>query len=322
MDTPIRLGVSACLLGQPVRFDGGHKHDRFLTGELGPYVEFVPVCPETEAGFGVPRESMRLVGEPESPRLVTNRTKRDLTGPMQAWTAARVEQLADENLCGFIFKSGSPSSGMTRVKVYPEAGGMARPLGIGLFARAFMDRFPLLPVEDEGRLHDPGLRENFIERLFAMRRWQQTLEASCRDGVCGLGPLIAFHTRHKLLIMAHSPDHARKMGRLAATAKDQPPGTVLSAYQTLLLEALARLATPAKNINVLQHIAGYFRRHISDDERLELAEIFESYRAGLVPLIVPVTLCNHHVRKLAEPYLRQQYYLNPHPIELKLRNHV
>lgn len=322
MDQPIRLGVSACLLGQPVRFDGGHKHDRWITGELGRYVQFVPVCPEAEAGFGVPRESMRLVGDPENPRLVTTRTRRDMTAPMQAFAAARVEQLAGENLCGFIFKSQSPSSGMARVKVYPEAGGMSRQAGVGLFAKAFMARFPLLPVEEEGRLNDPGLRENFIERLFAMRRWQDVLAGSCREEACGLGPLVAYHTRHKLLIMAHSPDHARKMGRLVATAKDQPSDAVLAAYQTLLLEALTKLATPARNVNVLEHIAGYFRRSISDDERLELAETFTCYREGLLPLIVPVTLCNHHVRKLGEPYLSAQYYLNPHPIELKLRNHV
>lgn len=320
----IRLGVSACLLGQAVRYDGGHKHDRWITGELGPYVHFVPVCPEVEAGFGVPREAMRLVdrltGDPENPRLVTTRTGRDMTAAMQAWAARRVDELAGENLCGFIFKSGSPSSGMARVKVYPEASGMARLTGAGIFAKAFMQRFPLLPVEEEGRLHDPGLRENFIERLFALRRWQELLEAP--GPAARTKRLVEFHTRHKLLIMAHSPDHARKMGRLAAQAMGDDPDPVLAAYQALLLTALARLATPAKNVNVLQHIAGYFRRTISDDERRELAETIERYRLGQVPLIVPITLVNHHVRRLGEPYLRIQHYLNPHPIELKLRNHV
>ena len=204
-DRPLLLGVSACLLGQNVRYDGGHKRDRWITDELSRFVRFVPVCPEMEAGLGVPREAMRLAGDPAEPRLMTGRTGRDLTEVMRSWAVARVEELAGLKLCGFIFKSRSPSSGMARVKVYPLAGGMGTNTGVGIFARAFMERFPLLPVEEEGRLNDPGLRENFIERLFAMGRWRDILDRECMPGACTLGALVDFHTRHKLILMAHSP---------------------------------------------------------------------------------------------------------------------
>ncbi|WP_243361165.1 YbgA family protein [Fundidesulfovibrio terrae] len=321
-EPPLRIGVSACLLGQPVRYDGGHKHDRWITGELGRYVEFVPVCPEVEAGLGVPREAMRLVGDPAAPRLVTVNTKRDMTTAMTQCAARRVEELAGEDLCGFIFKNKSPSSGMARVKVYPEEGGMPAHTGVGLFAKAFMERFPLLPVEEEGRLCDARLRENFIERIFVLRAWRDMLDAIPGEDAAGLSrELTRFHARHKLLIMAHSPSHARLMGALAADAKGKAPKELLDAYEKLLLEALGRLATTARNVNVLQHMAGYFRKLATQDERAELAEVIEAYRAGLVPLIVPVTLVKHHVRKHGVEYLAGQVYLNPHPLELKLRNY-
>ena len=219
----IRLGISACLLGEPVRFDGGHQWDRFITDTLGQYVEFVPVCPEAECGLGVPREAMRLVGDPEAPRLMTVRTKVDLTDRMVTWARKRVEELEQEDLCGFIFKSKSPSSGMERVKVYHEAAqGAPVTRGVGMFARIFMEHFPLLPVEEEGRLHDPVLRENFIERIFVLQRWRELLAARPN-----LGDLVAFHTRHKLLILAHSPNHYRELGRLVARGqRGAGPGTL------------------------------------------------------------------------------------------------
>jgi len=318
---PIRIGVSACLLGQPVRYDGGHKHDRWVTGELGRYVEFVPVCPEVEAGFGVPREAMRLVGDPESPRLVTIATGQDKTSAMRDWAKRRVEELAGENLCGFIFKSRSPSSGMARVKVYPEKGGMPAHAGVGLFARAFMERFPLLPVEEEGRLNDARLRENFIERIFALRDWRDALEACGAPGGLNAAPLVAFQTRRKLQLMAHAPDLAREMGRLVAGAKGADQGALLGGYEKLLLTAMSRIATVAKNVNVLQHMAGYFKKILDRDDRREIEEVIANYRAGLTPLIVPVTLFNHHVRKHGVAYLAEQTYLHPHPLELKLRNY-
>jgi uncharacterized protein YbgA (DUF1722 family)/uncharacterized protein YbbK (DUF523 family) len=305
------------LLGQNVRYDGGHQHDRFLTDTLGRFVTYVPVCPEVECGLSVPREAMRLVGKADSPRLVTIATKNDCTEQMTSWACKRVEELESEELCGFIFKSKSPSSGMQRVKVYSEQNGIPAHNGIGMFARAFMEHFPLLPCEEEGRLHDPGLRENFIERIFVYLRWRETL-AIGRPAKA----VVDFHTRHKLLILSHSTTHYREMGRLVAQGKALNTAEALERYQTLLMEALALRATVKKHVNVLQHMMGYFKKVLSPDEKKELLEIIENYHREQVPLIVPITLINHYVRKYGEDYLAGQYYLNPHPLELKLRNHV
>ncbi len=313
----IKVGISACLLGQNVRYDGGHKLDRYIRDTLGQYLDFVPVCPEVECGMGVPREAMRLVGDPGSPRLVTIRTGRDLTGQMLAWAEDRLKELAAEGLCGFIFKSGSPSSGMERVKVYTQQG-MPSHRGRGIFARAFMERFPLIPVEDEGRLHDPKIRENFVERLFVMQRWRE-LRSDPRRGASGL---IGFHTRHKLLILSHSPRHLREMGRIVANPGEIRGPQPWERYETALMEALSLRATPSKHANVLQHMLGYFKRELSSDEKQEMLELIDALRRGLIPLIVPVTLMRHYVRKYDQPYLKEQVYLAPHPLELQLRNHV
>jgi len=312
----IRLGVSTCLLGEKVRYDGRHKLDHFLTDTLGQYVDYVPVCPEVECGFGIPREPFRLVGDPQDPRLVTTRTNQDHTERMAQWAWKRVEELEKEGLCGYIFKSGSPSSGMERVKVY-DSNGVPRKVGVGIFARVFMEHFPLLPVEDEGRLNDRELRENFIERIFTLKRWRETLLQKQN-----LGNLINFHTRHKLLILSHSPEHYRTMGRVVAQGKDIPLKPLYDTFQTLLMEALQRKTTAKKNANVLQHMVGYFKEQISVDEKQELLEIIDQFRRGYFPLIVPITLTNHYVRKYNQPYLKEQEYLNPHPLELQLRNHA
>ncbi len=312
----IKLGISTCLLGQNVRYDGGHKLDRFLRDTLGQYVEYVPVCPEVECGLPVPRESMHLEGDPDAPRLVTIQTKKDLTEQMVQWARKRVVELEKEDLCGFIFKSDSPSSGMERVKVYDQKG-MPVKKGVGLFARIFMEHFPLLPVEDEGRLHDPKLRENFIERVFTLKRWREVLskKENRKD-------LIEFHTQHKLLILSHSPRHYQTLGRLVAKAKEFPIKELYRQYQTLLMEALQLKTTPKKNANVLMHMMGYFKEQLSSDEKQELLEVIDHYRGEHIPLIVPITLLQHYVRKYDEPYLKQQVYLNPHPLEFQLRNHV
>ncbi len=312
----IRLGISACLLGEPVRYDGGHKLDRFLRDTLGQYVEYVPVCPEVECGLGIPRESMHLQGEPETPRLITTRTKRDLTDRMSAWSRQRIKELESENLCGFIFKSNSPSSGMERVKVFDEKG-MSHKTGVGLFAGVFMKHFPLLPVEEEGRLHDPVLRENFIERIFVFKRWREMLEQGQKSS-----RLIEFHSRHKLLILSHSTKHTSGMGKLVARAKEIPSAELFNDYGRMLMEALRLRATIKKNTNVLQHLMGYFKKLLTSDEKLELLEVIDHYHKGHLPLIVPLTLLKHYVRKYDQPYLKGQYYLDPHPIELQLRNHV
>jgi uncharacterized protein YbgA (DUF1722 family)/uncharacterized protein YbbK (DUF523 family) len=316
METRIRLGISSCLLGNKVRFDGGHKLDRFITDTLGQYVEYLPVCPEVECGFGMPREPLHLVGSADLPRLVTVRTGQDCTERMLRWARIRVRELESENLCGFIFKSGSPSSGMERVKIYDEHGVPAK-TGSGLFARAFMEHFPLLPVEEEGRLHDPKLRETFVETIFVLERWRKMLGEDRSRGA-----LVDFHTRHKLLILSHSPKHFQKMGNLVAQPKAMRPDTLFSTYLELLLSALKLKSTVKKNVNVLQHMMGYFKKQLSPDEKQELLETIEAYHVGLVPIIVPMTLINHYVRKYDQPYLKGQYYLNPHPAELQLRNHV
>jgi len=312
----IRLGISTCLLGENVRYDGGHKLDRFLTDTLGQYVEYVPVCPEVECGLPVPRESMHLEGDHESPRLVTLRTKQDMTERMVSWAKSRVVELEKEGLCGFIFKSDSPSSGMERVGVYNEKG-MPVKKGVGMFAGIFMEHYPLLPVEDEGRLHDPKLRENFVERIFTLKRWREVLAKKESRG-----NLVDFHTQHKLLILSHSPKHYQIMGKLVAQAKNIPLKNLYQQYQNILMEALQLKTTPKKNSNVLMHMMGYFKEQLSSDEKQELLEVFDHYRQEYIPLIVPITLINHYVRKYDQPYLKEQVYLNPHPLELQLRNHV
>ena len=313
----ITLGISACLLGENVRYDGGQKHDRFLTDTLGKYVTYRPVCPEVECGLGVPRESMRLVGNAESPRLVTTRTHQDHTERMIHWARQRVAMLEREELCGFIFKSDSLSSGMERVKVYKE-GGMPERKGVGVFARIFMEHFPLIPVEEEGRLHDPLIRENFIERIFTLKRWVESIKTGKSKG-----HLIDFHMRHKLLILAHSEKHERIMGRLVAQNSNRTSlDNVYAQYQVLLMEALRLKATPKKHANVLQHMMGYFKQRLATDEKKELQEIIDQFRQGYIPFIVPVTLINHYVRKYGQPYLQAQHYLDPHPLELQMRNHV
>ncbi len=316
MQEKIKLGISSCLLGNAVRWNAGHKLDKYLANTLGQFVEFVPVCPEVEAGFGVPRESLRLVGDPENPRLITFKTKTDHTDQMQRWAKKRVKELEKEDLCGFIFKSDSPSSGMIRVKVYSEKG-MPVKKGVGMFARAYMDHFPGIPVEDDGRLNNPAIRENFIERVFTFKRWRESF-AERRS----MGNLVKFHTCNKLLLLSHSQNHYRQMGKLVAGGKKLPIKALYSQYEQLLMEALELKTTIKKNSNVLQHLMGYFKKQLSADEKQELLEIFDQYRRWLVPLIVPITLINHFVRKYDQPYLKMQTYLNPHPVELKLRTHV
>ena len=316
MTEKIKIGISSCLLGDKVRYDGNHSLDRFVTGTLGRYFEWIPVCPETEFGLPVPREPMHLFGTPDSPRLVTIKTGIDYTEKMLKWVETKLKKLEKENLCGFIFKSSSPSSGIGGVKVYMPSGVVTK-TGKGLFGGAFMKHFPLIPVQDDGRLHNPGFRENFIERIFVLKRWQEFKKkgASIKD-------LIGFHTDHKLLILAHSPRHYSILGRLLANAKKEKSEYVLSEYIRILMEGITLIATVKKNTNVLQHIQGYFKKYLTSEEKQELLGVIESYRKEFVPLIVPVTILKHYVKKFNVSYLKRQYYLEPHPMELMLRNHV
>ncbi len=316
---PIRIGVSSCLLGEQVRFDGGHKRSDFLTDTLGRFVEFVPVCPEMEIGLGVPRESIRLVRDSNGDsaiRLVGNKTGLDHTGKMNAYAERRTTALGREDLSGYVLKKDSPSCGMERVRVY-GASGMATRDGAGLFASALMQRYPSLPVEEEGRLNDPHLRENFVERVFAYRRLTSFFSARWT-----LGGLVQFHTVHKLVLMAHSPKAYSELGRFVANAKHLGREEVRDDYEPAFMDALKQLATTARHTNVLQHMLGYLREHLDATARSEMVSLIDDYRHGLVPLIVPITLFRHYVREFDISYLRGQVYLEPHPKELMLRNHV
>jgi uncharacterized protein YbgA (DUF1722 family)/uncharacterized protein YbbK (DUF523 family) len=316
-DCLIRLGISTCLLGENVRYDGGHKLDRFLVETLGRYVQWVPVCPEVETGLTVPREAMRLVGDPDAPRLVTLKSGQDYTERMQTWARERLEQLAEARIHGFVFKRGSPSSGLYRVKVYTEDGMPSRS-GTGIFPREVMKRFPLLPLEEEGRLHDMHLRESFIDRVFAYYRWTNLLEENPTPG-----GLVEFHTAHKLTLMAHDPAHYGEMGRLVAQAGSLPWEELIAPYGQLLMEGLGVMTWPGKHANVLQHVMGFLKDALSREDKAELLATVEDYRKGLVPLIVPLTLLKHHLRRHPVPdWVHQQVYLNPYPKELMLRNHV
>lgn len=314
MLSPIKIGISSCLLGNNVRYDGGHSHDRFLTGTLGRFIQYVPVCPEVECGMTIPREAMRLVGDPDQPDLVTRKTGINKTHQMLDWIKIRLETLKKENLCGFIFKSKSPSSGLYRVKVY-QADGSVKHTGSGLFARAFTNRFPRIPVEEDGRLNDPDIRAQFIESIFTLKRWRELLAENKT-----LGGLVEFHTRNKYLILSHSHDHYKNMGKKVALGKQQALNQLFDEYEVLLLKALSIKTTLKKNINVLQHMLGFFKKDLTGFEKQEMISIIDQYGSGHVPLIVPVTLIRHYVMKYDQPWLKVQTYLNPHPLELKLRN--
>jgi uncharacterized protein YbgA (DUF1722 family)/uncharacterized protein YbbK (DUF523 family) len=322
---PIRIGISSCLLGQKVRFDGGHKRDSFLTDTLGRYVEWVPVCPEVEVGMGTPRETVHLVrdlsrgsqpGAGGPVRMVAPKSGADWTDRMTAYAQARVATLAALDLSGYVLKRDSPSCGMERVKVHAP-GAMPERTGIGLYAAALRARMPTLPVEEEGRLCDPRLRENFVERVFAYRRLRTLFAARW-----SVGQLVRFHTAHKLVLLGHAPAAYASLGRLVARAREKPRAELHGEYERAFMDALSRVATPARHANVLQHIVGYFRDQLDPDSRAELQMLIEDHRNGLVPLIVPITLIRHHVRRLGIEYLQGQVYLAPHPKELALRNHV
>ena len=315
-ETRIRLGISSCLLGEKVRFDGGHKLDTLITETLGKYCEWVPVCPEMEIGLGSPRETLRLTGTPEEPRLVAVKSGNDLTGTMKQWAARRLEELARRELHGYILKKDSPSCGMERVRVYNDSG-MAQRSGRGIFAEQLLLRFGSLPVEEEGRLHDARIRENFVERVFAFYRWQQFVKTKPQAG-----DLVRFHTRHKLTLSSHSDDRYRKLGRLAAVSGKSKPGPLLDEYGRMFMEALRVRATARKHANVLYHILGFLKQELDSGDKAELVDTIERFRNGMVPLVVPLTLLTHHLRRHPVAWLMEQTYLDPYPAELMLRNHV
>ena len=330
-DVPPRIGISACLLGQPVRYDAGHKRDGFLVETFGPHVEWVPVCPEVEAGFGVPRETLRLEwrsagaagtsrarGQRIDPRhvaLVFPKTGQDVTATMRQYAGRRAAELVQENLSGYVLKKDSPSCGMERVKVY--SGAAVERSGRGLFAEALIATLPNLPVEEEGRLADPRLRDNFVERVFAYQRLRTLFSRRWNHH-----DLVRFHTAHKLTLMAHSPKAYHALGRLVANAGKRSGSSVEQEYEGGFMRALSVVATPGRHANVLQHMLGYFKKSLDADARQELLGLIEDHRRERVPLVVPITLMKHHVRRQGVAYLEGQVYLDPHPRELCLRNHV
>ena len=327
-ETRPRVGISACLLGEPVRFDGGHKRDPYIVETLGQHVSWVPVCPEVEAGLGTPRETMRLVllGRPDRTRggtysgnrvaMVVHKTGEERHADHAAVCGAEGRRSGRAAPRRLVLKKDSPSCGMERVRIYGPAGPAER-AGRGVLAEALMARLPNLPVEEEGRLNDPRLRENFVERVFAYQRLHRLL-----DDRWTVGDLVRFHTAHKLTLMAHSPSAYRELGRLVAGAGRSSHRAIADEYESAFMQALRVVATPKKHANVLQHIVGYFKKTLDQDARAELLALIDEHRLGLVPLVVPVTLVRHHVRRLKVEYLAGQVYLNPHPRELSLRNHV
>ncbi len=312
----IKVGISTCLLGQKVRFDGGHKHDRYITDILGEFFEFVPVCPEVAIGMGTPREAVRLEGEVGSPRMVGVRSGRDWTDRMNTYARKRVRLFIDQPISGYILKKDSPSCGMERVRVYGKTGMPVRH-GRGLYATELLKQLPFLPVEEEGRLNDVKLRENFIVRVFAYHRLQNLF-----NGNFSRAELVRFHTIHKYLLLAHSPEYYKKLGQLVANLKKYSPAQMRDAYSRMFMETLAFKTTTAKNVNVLQHILGFLKKHLTTFEKQDILNVIDEYHRQLVPLIVPITLLKHYLNKYDIIYIRDQVYLNPHPKELMLRNHV
>ncbi|HYA38642.1 MAG TPA: DUF523 and DUF1722 domain-containing protein [Candidatus Methylomirabilis sp.] len=308
----IRLGISSCLMGQRVRYDGNHQYDGFITGTLGKFFEFVPVCPEVAIGLGTPRPPIRLVGSAAAPRAVgIDDTALDVTDKLAAFGNRMAHELI--GISGYIFKSKSPSCGMERVKVY-HRGGMPARHGRGIYAAAFLVARPGLPAEEEGRLNDPRLRDNFIERVFSYRRWQAVVAAGPTAAL-----LVEFHTRHKLALLAHGADTYRQFGRLLAQARRKGPNGLADEYIRRFMDALAHPATPARHANVMMHLMGYLKKGLDAADKAELLELIRGYRAGEAPLAAPVTLLRHHFRLCPHPYVARQTYLYPDPRELLLR---
>jgi len=310
----ISLGVSRCLLGEQVRFDGSHKHSRFITQTLAQHFNLEPFCPEVEAGLGIPRKAIRLVKRGEQINAVAvKNTDEDFTTALKQQAQQALSRT--NYLSGFIFKKGSPSCGMERVKLYSDDGNLIDQTH-GLFADAVMKHNPLLPCEEEGRLNDPGLRESFIERVYIYNQWQQ-IAAVIRPV-----DLIRFHSQHKFTLLAHNENVYRQLGRLVASANRDNIGDVANSYIAQLMQAIKKPATAKRHTNVLMHLLGFLKTRISVTDKHELLDNIDQYRIGHIPLIVPLTLFHYHLKLQPLPYLSQQSYLRYYPGALKLRNAV
>lgn len=314
---PVRLGISACLLGAEVRYDGGHKRDRYLTDVLGANVAWIPVCPELEVGMGIPRAVLQLRGGERGDRMVERESGRDWTEAMAAFGRERVAELRGQGIDGFVVKKDSPSCGLARVRVHGAPNGMPVRSGVGHFARVVLSDVPGLPIEEEGRLHDPPLRERFIEAIFSRNRWRTLVERGLSRPA-----LVAFHEAHKMLLLAHHEEIARRLGRLVGSFGRLPDEEIYASYAADFAAAFERAATPARHVNVLEHLFGHLKRVLGTREKREIADAIGEYRAGRVPLVVPITLLRFLVATHGVDYVRGQLYLDPHPRELMLRNHV
>lgn len=307
----IQIGISACLLGEQVRFDGGHKQSRYCMDELSRVFFYRPVCPEVAIGMSTPRKTIRLVNYDGDVRLKATDDSFDVTDKMNEFSVK--QSTAMDFISGYIVCAKSPSCGMERVKLYDGKTGYSEKAGVGLFAKTLMETFPLLPVEEDGRLHDLVLRENFITRVFAYHDWK-TLE---HIGISRKA-IVAFHTRYKYLLMAHHQEKYRELGRIVANFSDDVKKDA-DEYFTLFMQTLMHHANRRSHTNVLNHLQGFFSDKLSAKQKQELTESINKYREGLLPLLVPMTLIKHYLNEFEDPFVEQQVYLNPHPEELKLR---
>ena len=310
----IKVGISSCLLGEEVRYNGGHKHSRLCTDDLGEYFEYVSLCPEVSIGLGIPRKPIRLVGDPENPRAVgVDDADFDVTDKLQSYAREQLPSL--ENLSGYIFMKGSPSCGVFRVKVYLENGNPNQSAGMGIFAAAIKKAYPLLPVEEAGRIQDAVLRENFIVRVYAYDQWKNLV----KEGLSA-SKIVYFHSRYKYTLMAHNPQAYTELGQLVARAGSYKPEELGELYIAGLMKALMKKANRKSHTNVLMHLQGYLKKHLQPQEKQKLSEVIEQYRQGILPLIVPVTLLKHHFNNHPDEYIARQTYLDPYPEDLSLRN--
>jgi len=311
-----KIAISACLMGLDVRFNGGHKESRLCSRTLTDYFDFIPVCPEVAIGLGVPRQPIRLVSGADQPEAVgTLDHNLNVTQPLANYGRDMAAQLGD--ICGYIFMQNSPSCGLERVKVYHANGTRADSGGRGIYAQAFCLLHPDLPVEEDGRLNDPVLRENFLTRVFAYSAWQQLRQ----EGLTRRG-LTDFHSRYKYLLMAHNPVQYKALGHLLGSMGQNDPQELGPRYFSELMAALKKCATRRTHTNVLQHLSGYLKQAISREDKQEVQQLISQYHQGIVPLVVPLTLLKHHFRQHPDPYIAQQVYLQPHPENLSLRNAI
>ncbi len=312
--TDIPVGISACVVGEEVRFNGGHSQSKICREQLASHFSYKPFCPEVAAGFGIPRPTMRLIGDPENPTLTyTKDSELDLTEQLTNAIDPILKRC--KGLDGFILKKDSPSCGMERVKIYQRSGYPHAQRGSGLFAKALIERYPNLPIEEDGRLNDPRLRENFVMRVFAHHNFRtEVLEQP------SLHNLLQFHSSYKYLLMAHNQTAYKTLGKMLAVAKIEPLESLLPAYHQQFMEAIKKPASRGSHCNVMQHIMGYLKRSVESRVRRDILKIFEQYRLGEVNLITPMTLLAHYINQNGSEYIRTQRYLEPYPAHLGLRN--